>query len=333
MQLSLITLLPVLLIPGPPPVLDPPPATRPAELPPVDEPTVERVATGFGFTEGPAIGPEQTVFFTDLRNRRIHRYDPASGETVITNEASGGANGLAFDAEGSFYAAEGVARQVTRTDPDGSVTVLALHFGGAALNSPNDLAVDRFGGVYFTDPRYGKRDDMEQEEEAVYYVRPRRGVERLITDLDRPNGIALAPDESTLYVADNAAKKLYAYDVPGPGALHGKRVFAEMDHDAQGGPDGLAVDAGGRVYAAGQGALWVWSADGEPLARVPIPEEPTNVAVARPDGTLLYVTARKSLYRVRLPAWGDDTAAESTEGPPADAEPGEDADETDLFGD
>ncbi len=254
----------------------------------------EKVAGGYGFTEGPAADAEGNVWFTDIPNERILKFDVATGKAEIMRSRTGRANGLAFDAKGRLHACEGGNRRVTRPDGDKAV-VLADAFEGKKLNSPNDLDVDEKGGVYFTDPRYGKRDDLEQTLEGVYYVNPDGKVLRVIDDLKRPNGVVLSPDGRTLYVADNAAGAIFAYDVKDDGTVGKGREFARAQ-----GPDGITVDTRGNLYAAARDGIRVWDKAGKALATIEIPETPSNCAFGGKDRKTLYVTARTSLYRIPL---------------------------------
>lgn len=264
---------------------------------------VQRVATGYQFTEGPAVAPDGSVYFTDIPARRILRYDPTTGATAVFREDSGRANGLMFDGLGRLVACEGAAdggaRRVSRTESDGTVTTLAESWQGRRLNSPNDLDIDAHGGIYFTDPRYGKRADMQMDIEGVYYLSPDGELTRVIHDLERPNGLILSHDEKTLYVADNAAKKLVAYDLNLPGQPTSPRAFSAMGPDLGGGCDGMSVDALGRVYATGDEGVYIFNADGTQADLILTPERPSNCTLA-PDGRTLYITARTSLYRAVL---------------------------------
>lgn len=302
---------------------------------------VERVATGMKFTEGPALGPDGAIYFSDIPNRKVHRFDPASGETTVFLEDSGGSNGLHWDAQGRLVLCADKSRKVTRRELDGEITVIEDEFEGKKLNSPNDLDLDAQGGIYFTDPSWAKRENRDMDEMGVYYISsygpsttprsatatsddtidtpdgtfrvpveqsPRTlGVRRLITDLKRPNGIAFSLDEKQLYVADNDGGVVYAYDLAAPGEVSNKREFAKPPAGTKGGPDGMTIDRVGNLYAAwhGDGAVHVWSPQGEHLARIELPKDgdkavqPTNVEFAA-DGTTLYVTGGGSLYRVKL---------------------------------
>lgn len=180
----------------------------------------------------------------------------------------------------------------------------------ARLNSPNDLTIDRRGNIYFTDPRYGNRDSMEIDVEGVYYfgdaIREEDGREVLysihkiiIDDLTRPNGIVLSPDESILYVADNGTNEIFAYDVTAPGEIENKRLFARLNNGQGGGADGMCVDALGRLYAAGQGRIWVYNPDGSAAGDFAVGRACTNCTFG-PDGKTLYITANRGLYRIEL---------------------------------
>lgn len=264
---------------------------------------VERVASGYRFTEGPAEGPDGAIYFTDTPNNRVLRFDPATGASAVFREDAGRANGLMFDAEGRLIACEGAAgggrRRLSRTEADATVTTLADAWEGKPLNSPNDLDIDATGGIYFTDPRYGNRDDVELDAEAVYYLAADGTLSRVIDDLVRPNGLILSPDEKTLYVADNAARKLIAYDIAEPGRLENPRPFSPMGPGHGGGCDGMSIDALGRVYATGDEGVYLFNPDGTQAALIATPERPANCTLAR-DGKTLYITARTSLYRVVL---------------------------------
>jgi gluconolactonase len=164
--------------------------------------------------------------------------------------------------------------------------------------------LDGRGGFYFTDPRYGRRDDLELDAEAVYYVNKQGKIRRVIDGLKRPNGIILSPDGRRLYVADHAGKSIWVYTVKADGDVRAGHVLAWMNRAVDGGPDGMTVDAKGNVYAAGQGHIWVWNEKGQEIAKIPVPENPANCAFGGSGSRVLYITAVKSLYRIELDAQG-----------------------------
>ncbi len=262
----------------------------------------ETLGSGFRFTEGPAADMMGNVFFSDIPNERIHRYDATTGKLTVFREKSGKSNGLMFGRNGRLYACEGGARRVARVEADGkTTTTVASHWKGKRLNSPNDLALDADGGIWFTDPRYGRRqDDREIDVEAVYYVDAKGVVHQRIADLKRPNGIALSIDGRTLYVADNSARLVMAYPVTAPGVIGTGRLFARMDAKERGGPDGMCLDERGNVYAAGQKKIWIWSPAGTLLRTLTPPEAPANCTFGGPQRRTLYVTARKGFYRIPM---------------------------------
>jgi gluconolactonase len=258
------------------------------------------------FTEGPAYGPDACVYFSDIGNR-IMKYDPATGKTTEYRNPSGRANGLDFDKEGRLLAAEGANkggnRRVTRTEKDGKITILADKWNGKKLNSPNDLTTDAKGRVYFTDPRYVGDEPREIDIEAVYRIDPDGKVTQLITDVEKPNGIIIAPDMKTLYVADSNPKgkqQLVAFPLKDDGSVGAKKVL--FDFGKERGIDGMSVDVKGNIWgmagSGDKGGLYVFSPEGKQLAFVPTPETPTNCCFGGKDKKMLYVTAGKSLYRM-----------------------------------
>jgi gluconolactonase len=259
------------------------------------------------FTEGPALGPGGKIYFSDIGDR-IMIFDPASGKTSVFREPSGKANGLDFDAEGRLVACEGAAkggnRRVTRTEKDGRVTVLADRWMGKRLNSPNDLSIDARGRIYFSDPRYVGDEPREIDTEDVYRIDPDKTVTRIITDCEKPNGVLVSPDQKVLYVADSnpkGAQQLLAYPLNADGSVGKKKLL--YDFGKMRGIDGMCCDVKGNIYgAAGDGktgGVYVFSPEGKKLAMIPIPETPTNCTFGDRDRKTLYVTAGKSLYRIK----------------------------------
>jgi gluconolactonase len=285
-------------------VVLPPAAGEEQDSPIPSGAALEKVWGEGTFTEGPAYGPDRCVYFSDIGNR-ILKFDPATGKVSEFRNPSGRANGLDFDAEGRLVACEGGSRRVTRTEKDGQVTVLADRWRGKRFNSPNDLAVHPKGWVYFTDPRYSGDERREIDTESVYRIDPDGTVTQVITDVQKPNGILLSPDMENLYVADSnprGNRHLLAFPLRKDGSLGPRRLLHDFGEDR--GIDGMCADSRGNVYgAAGRGktaGVHVFSPEGKRLAFLPCPETPTNCAFGGDDRKTLYVTAGKSLYRVRL---------------------------------
>lgn len=279
---------------------------------------VEKVAGGCKFTEGPAADAAGNLFFTDSPNNRIMVLRP-NGEVDVWDKASQDANGTRFDARGRLIACCGEtgARAVVRYDKDGKKTVLADRFNGKRLTAPNDLCIDRQGRIYFTDPCYGRRPKDGQEKYAVYRIEAQDGepipnqLARVIDDVDTPNGIALAPDQKTLYVADSAPRKdgphtLIAYDILAGGAC--KRRAVLHDFKDRRGIDGMVLDTGGNIYATAESGarsgVYLFAPDGKQLGFIPTPETATNCTFGDKDLRTLYITAGTSVYKIRLNATG-----------------------------
>ena len=260
------------------------------------EGSVATVASGFKFTEGPVWSREGFLLFSDIPNNRIMKLTPGGG-TAVFRESSNGANGLAFDAQGRLYSCESATRRVTRTGKSGQVEVLAERWEDKRLNAPNDIVVRKDGQVYFTDPAFGKEmDSRELDFFGVYHISPKGQLELVAKPQGRPNGLALSPDGKILYVDNTDERNVRAYDVDRNGKAANERVLIT---GIEGAPDGMKVDEKGNLYVAAQ-AVYVYSAEGKPLAKFGIPETPSNCAFGDADFKTLYVTARSSVYKVRL---------------------------------
>lgn len=263
------------------------------------EPIAKKLAGGFKFTEGPAWNTgEAALCFSDIPDAHIKRY--ADGQTTVANAQSGQSNGLMFDKSGALIACEHAGRRVSRrVKPGDPGETIADSYQGKKLNSPNDLWIDAEGGIYFTDPRYGNRDDMEMKEEAVYYVTADGKLSRIIDDLVRPNGIALSPDGKTLYVVDNGASLLYRYPVLGPGKIgKGERIAYTP------GPDGMSVDKAGRLYVTAIEGVLALEPDGKWIGVITAAEQPANCTFGGKDHKTLYITARNGLYAIETETRG-----------------------------
>ena len=284
-------------------------------------------ATFVAFLEGPAADAQGTVYFTDISNNRIMKFDSRTGATSVFSPDSGRSNGLLFDAQGRLLACEGNEfgpggrRRITRTDlSSGKIEVLTDRFDGVQYNAPNDIAACSDGLIFFTDPCYGDRSTMQMSHESVYRINLNGSVDRVITQpaIQRPNGVALSPDEKALYVVDSCPvaggnRKLWAFDLSTDGVPSGQRLV--FDFGAGRGGDGMAVDQQGNLYVAAginfargphetcdvPPGIYVMTPNGELLGRIPIPEDVlTNVTFGGDDLKTLYITAGRTLYSIRV---------------------------------
>jgi gluconolactonase len=261
------------------------------------EAKVQKIAGGFKFTEGPAVDAQGNIFFTDIPNNRIHKWS-LDGRLSTFLEDSGRANGLFFDKEGNLLACAGGRGQLLSIDPQGKVTVIADKYEGKPFNSPNDLWRHPKGGIYFTDPRYGQRNDLPQDGEHVYYLSAdRKRLIRVIDDMVRPNGIIGTVGGKRLYVADHGANRTYVYIINPDGTLSDKRLFAPQ------GSDGMTLDERGNVYLTKNEVL-VFDSAGKQIETIEVPEKPSNVCFGGKDKKTLFITARTSLYSLRMQVKG-----------------------------
>lgn len=259
---------------------------------------VEKVLGGYQFTEGPVFSRLGFLLFSDIPANRIYMYIPGQ-EPQVFRENSNGANGLTFDHQGRLLTCEGGAGRVTRTEKDGKITVLADR-----LNAPNDLVYCIDGSIYFTDLR--RRDaPAGAPPNAIYQITRKGEVRRVAEDMGRPNGVALAANQMTLFAADSERQNVRAYEIAPDGALIRGRLVADLKHQQPGGPDGLKTDENGTLYVTGHGGVWVLN-DGRHIGTIETPEKPANLAWGDNYRTL-YITARTSIYRVRVRANGTRT--------------------------
>ena len=212
----------------------------------------------------------------------------------------GNSNGLTMDCAGRLIACEHGNRRVSISAIGDAEEVLVDSYDGKRLNSPNDVVVHSSGAVYFTDPPYGiKPEEMEQAHAGVYRIDPGGGIKLLVDDFEKPNGLAFSPDESVLYIDNSHHQHIRAFDVAADGSLHNGRAFADLSFDGDGVPDGMKVDEDGNVYTTNSLGIWVHDAKGEFLGLLSVPEVPANCAWGE-DGQTLFITARTSVYRVRM---------------------------------
>lgn len=272
---------------------------------------VERVAGGFMFTEGPLWHPtEKFLLFTDMPGNIIRRWTEAGGVETF-REPSNKSNGLTYDRAGRLLACEHVLSRVTRTEPDGGITVLATHYGDKELNSPNDIVVKSDGAIYFTDPTYGRMDyyGLEREPElsfrGVYRIDPGDGgLTLLADDFAQPNGLCFSRDEAQLFVNDTERQHVRVFDVKPDGTLAGGALWAETVGDGEGAPDGMKIDSEGNLYTCGPGGVHVFAPDATALGIIRTPEKVANFTFGGSDLKTVFMTASTSLYRTRVEAPG-----------------------------
>jgi gluconolactonase len=280
---------------------------------------IERVAGGLGFTEGP-VWRGGALLFSDIPNKRIARWRRLPEGPELTTFTTGHSNGLTLDGQGRLLAAEHGGRCVSRIADNGSRTVLADKFDGKRLNSPNDIIVKSDGTIYFTDPPYalqeappgGTRPEgwytraipgKELTIHGVYRLTADGTLHLVADDFALPNGLAFSPDESILYVADSAHKHIRAFDVASDGSLKNSRILVDMTSKDPGVPDGMKLDVNGNIFSTGPGGIWVCRPDGTVLGHVVLPELPANVGWGE-DGSVLFATARTSVYRIETKTRG-----------------------------
>jgi gluconolactonase len=275
---------------------------------------LEHLYGGCRWAEGPAYFPaHRALVWSDIPNDRMLRYDEATGDVGVFRSPAGYTNGHTVDRQGRLVSCEHGNRRVTRTEHDGSITVLADAYQGKRLNSPNDVVVRSDGAVYFTDPAYGIESDyeghkgeMEQSGCFVFRVDPITGALAIVADdFDRPNGLAFSLDERLLYVSDTGTpKNMRVLDVADDGSLSGGREFAKC---TVGGFDGFRLDDSGRIWTSAGDGVHCYDPDGTLIGKVLVPEGVANVAWGWPKRNRLYICATTSLYAVLLAVNGAKT--------------------------
>jgi gluconolactonase len=276
-----------------------------------DEVVLERLATGFGFTEGPIWhAGERHLTFSDIPGNAIYRWREAEGVARF-RQPSHKANGNAYDRQGRILTCEHASSRLSRSQRDGSgYEVLASHYQGQELNSPNDVVVRSDGSIYFTDPPYGRINPrvglLRRQElafQGVYRLDSEAGtLTLLVDDFDRPNGLCFSLDERQLFINDSAHNHIRAFAVQADGSLASGQVWAELVGEGAGVADGMKIDAGGNLWCAGPGGIYVFDPDARLLGRIHMPEQTANFCFGGDDGRSLFITASSSLYRLPLPA-------------------------------
>jgi gluconolactonase len=265
----------------------------------------ERVGTGYLFTEGPLWHSRDAfLLFSDMPGDVIRRWSATEGVTEF-RRPSNMANGLAYDREGRLLACEHATSRVTRTEPDGRVTILATHYREKELNSPNDIVAKSDGAVYFSDPTfgrvefYGRPRSQDLDFQGVYRLDPEsRALELLVDDFAQPNGLCFSADETRLFINDTPRAHIRVFAVGASGHLTGGEIWAETVGAGEGAPDGMKIDAAGNLFCCGPGGIHVFAPDASCLGVIRTPEVAANFTWGGADLRTLFITASTSLYRL-----------------------------------
>lgn len=270
--------------------------------------TLEKVASGFLFTEGPIWHPTQKhLTFSDIPGNEMFRLT-SDGAVHSFRKPSDMGNGNTYDPQGRMLTCQHATSSVTRTEADGTVNTLATHFDGRELNSPNDIVVRKDGLIFFTDPTYGRMEyfgverELEMGAQGVYCVTPDgASITRVADDFAQPNGLCFSLDHSTLYVNDTERKHIRTFDIAEDGFATGGDVWVEVTvGEGDGHPDGMKIDSNGNVYCTGPGGVHVISPQRETLGVIRMAEFTANFAWGGDALTDLYFTSSTSLYRIKV---------------------------------
>jgi gluconolactonase len=291
----------------------------PAFLELVDEDAeLERLGTGFTFTEGPLWNPDGFLLFSDMPGDVRRRWDAENGVTEVANPSNKG-NGMTFDLDGKLIVCEHVTSSVVRMDPDGTGAnreVIASHYGDKELNAPNDVVVKSDGAIYFSDPTYGRMPgfgierDQDLDFQGVYRIPPGGGDTQLLADdFGQPNGLCFSTDESLLYINDTEKAHIRVFDVQDDGTIANSRVLADGIGTASleigDLVDGMKLDERGNIWVTGPGGVCVFDAQGEHIGTVQVPEPVGNVNWGGPDWNWLFIPATSSVYRIECKVSGN----------------------------
>lgn len=258
----------------------------------------------FQFLEGPAWDGKSTLYFSDQNGQKVYKYTKNKGFTVIRSGQV--TNGIAFDTDGLMYVCEqGSTNRVVKMDTTGAVIkVIANKYNDIGFNNLNDVCKDGKGGIYFSDPTWGR---IVQDKKAVYYVNPAGIIKRISGEFNRPNGLALSPDKKLLYVDDTENKNVFVFDIQPDGTAINQRVFCVLNMPNgtnTSGADGLKVDRDGNLYITSTLGVQIFNSAGVWQKTIEVPEQPTNVAFGDSDWSTLFITARTGLYSIELTARG-----------------------------
>lgn len=259
---------------------------------------VTKVGGGYAFTEGPSVAPDGRVFFTDQPNDKIDVWSEKDNQITTFLQPCERSNGTYFNKKGELVACADLHNRLVIFDMKGKMKTIAENYNGQPLNAPNDLWIAPNGGIYFSDPYYA-RDYWEpgrkevQDTRGVYYLNPEGKVSRVIDDYKQPNGLIGTPDGKTLYVSDINDRKIWKYDIQPDGTLTNKTFFAPE------GSDGMTIDQQGNVYLTNK-VVSVFNSKGESIARIEVPEQPSNVCFGGKKRNILFITARTSVYTLKM---------------------------------
>jgi len=272
----------------------------------IDEKTqLEKVAGGFGFTEGPVWDERGFLYISDEEQNKIYKvFEDGRKEVLIS---LGDPDGNAYDRKLRLIDCASVLRAIIAVAPDGKYTILADKFEGKKFNSPNDVIIGPDGSIYFTDPTLDlvKGETQEIPFQGVYRLDEKGDVRLLTKDLTQPNGLAFSPDGKKFYVDDSEQRNIRVYDVNADGSLSNGRIFgSEAGGKHEGVPDGMRVDKAGNIFVTGPKGIWIWDSEGHHLGTIEMPEQPANLIWGGKDYSTLYITATTSVYKLRTKARG-----------------------------
>lgn len=273
-----------------------------------EDAVVEKIASGFLFTEGPIWNPyDKHLIFSDMPGNHMRKWTPG-GAVETFRKPSNMANGNSYDRQGRIVTCEHSTSRVTRTDTDGSIEILATHWEGKELNSPNDVVVKSDGGIYFTDPTFGRLEffglprETELSFQGVYRIEPDSGrtLRLLADDFGQPNGLCFSSDETQLYINDTEHGHIRVFDVTDDGSLENGRVLCDVSGEGDGAADGMKIDSEENLFCTGPGGVYVFDTAGACLGMIHVPEVVANFNWAEDDLCSLLMTASTSLYKVRV---------------------------------
>ncbi len=265
---------------------------------------LEKITTGYKFTEGPVWTSDNALLFSDVQAGTIYRWSAADSTTSVYMRPSDSSNGLTFDMQGRLVLTQMAKRRVARRESDGSITPLVSTDKGRKFNSPNDIVVRSDGSIYFTDPDFNTPvgQKLELPYKGVYRLSPKGVLQLIDSTFNKPNGICLSPDEKQLYVNESPLVKIYSWNIVNDSTVSGKKLLYTIP--AAGYADGMKTDSAGNIYCAGPGGVWIVSPGGASLGKITTPESPTNCAWGGKDRKTLYITAGTSVYRIKMATTG-----------------------------